>query len=124
MLTIDLQLKKVATSLEQHHKRCTSKKEKLLQKLANASTTFAWTDLVSYEAKDLAQLKREFQISVDDYLAFCDERGKEPNKPFKGTFNGRTGSELHRAAEIASGNQSLNAFVCDAIIEKVERLQV
>jgi hypothetical protein len=28
-LTIDLQLKKVAISLEQHHKRCRSKKEKL-----------------------------------------------------------------------------------------------
>ena len=81
-------------------------------------------DLVTYEAKDLTQLKREFQISVDDYLAFCDERGKEPNKPFKGSFNVRTGPELHRAPVIASGNQSLNAFVCDAIIEKVERLQV
>jgi predicted HicB family RNase H-like nuclease len=38
---------------------------------------------VTYEAKDLAQLKKECQISVEDYLAFCDERSKEPNKPFK-----------------------------------------
>ena len=79
---------------------------------------------MTYEAKDLAQLKREFQISVDDYLAFCDERGKEPNKPFKGSFNVRTGPELHRAQVIASNNQNQNGFVCDAIIEKVERLQV
>lgn len=80
-------------------------------------------DLVTYEARDLAQLKKEFEISVDDYLAFCEERGKEPNKPFKGSFNVRTGPELHKAAVIASVGQSLNAFVCEAIREKVERLQ-
>jgi predicted HicB family RNase H-like nuclease len=49
-------------------------------------------DLVTYEAKDLVQLKKEFQTSVDDYLAFCAERGKQPNKPFKGSFNVRTGA--------------------------------
>ena len=52
-------------------------------------------DLVTYEAKDLRRLKEEFQISVDDYLTFCQERGKQPDKPFKGTFNIRTIPELH-----------------------------
>ena len=78
-------------------------------------------DLVNYEATTVEELEREFQISVDDYLAFCKERGRQPNKPFKGTFNVRIGPELHRAAAIASGNKSLNAFVCDAIREKVDR---
>lgn len=78
-------------------------------------------DLVTYEARDLAQLKIEFQTSVDDYLAFCDERGKQPDRPFKGSFNVRVGSKLHREAVIASHGNSLNAFVCEAIREKISR---
>lgn len=81
-------------------------------------------DLVTYEAEDLAQLKKEFQTSVDDYLAFCQEQGKMPRKPFKGSFNVRIGPELHKAAAIASGKQSLNKFVCEAIREKVARCQM
>ena len=78
-------------------------------------------DLVTYEARDLKTLEKEFQKSVDDYLAFCAERGKEPNKPLKGSFNVRTGYELHRAAVMAAGEESLNAFVCAAIREKLSR---
>lgn len=40
-------------------------------------------DLITYEARNLAALKKEFIISVDDYLAHCEEVGKTPDKPFK-----------------------------------------
>jgi hypothetical protein len=33
---------------------------------------------------------------VDDYLAWCKERGKQPNKPFSGSFLVRATPELHR----------------------------
>ncbi|MCU7904955.1 MAG: type II toxin-antitoxin system HicB family antitoxin [Candidatus Thiodiazotropha sp. (ex Epidulcina cf. delphinae)] len=78
-------------------------------------------DLVNYEATHVEDLEREFQAAVDDYLKDCEDIGKAPNKPFKGTFNVRIGTELHRAAVIASGEKSLNTFVCEAIKEKVER---
>jgi|TARA_B110000116_G_scaffold261994_1_gene266804 predicted HicB family RNase H-like nuclease len=80
-------------------------------------------DLVTFEADNLKALEAEFRVSVDDYLADCIELDKAPDKPFKGVFNVRTGPDLHRAAVIASGSQSLNAFVCTAIQEKVERLE-
>lgn len=80
------------------------------------------TDLITYEAKDLVQLKKEFETSVDDYLAFCEERGKEPSKPFKGSFNVRIDPNLHRAAAIAAKDMSLNAFVAKAIESEVERV--
>lgn len=38
---------------------------------------------------------------------------------FKGSFNVRTGPDLHRQAVIAAHGQSLNSFVCDAIKEKI-----
>lgn len=80
-------------------------------------------DLVTYEADNLNDLKNEFQVSVDDYLAFCEERGKEPNKPLKGSFNVRISPELHRAAVMAAGDESLNAFVGEAIKEKLQRVE-
>ena len=81
-------------------------------------------DLITFEATSVAGLKQSFADAVEDYLELCREVGKDPHKSYKGTFNIRTGPELHRAAAIASGNQSLNAFVCTAIQEKVERLDL
>jgi predicted HicB family RNase H-like nuclease len=78
-------------------------------------------DLVTYEASSLAELKKEFEFSVDAYLQDCTELGREPNVPFKGSFNVRTTPELHRQAVAAAGDMSLNAFVSQAIAEKVQR---
>lgn len=78
-------------------------------------------DLVTYEADTLPALEDEFRVSVDTYLASCEELGRAPDKPFKGVFNVRIGPELHRAATLASRGGSLNAFVSQAIKEKVER---
>ena len=72
-------------------------------------------DLVNYEATTVEELKSRFHVAVDDYLASCEARGKQPNRPFKGSFSVRTGPELHKAAVMASGGKSLNAFVCEAI---------
>ena len=81
-------------------------------------------DLINYEATNVMELETEFFSAVDDYLAHCQGLGKSPDTPFKGSFNVRTGPELHRAAVIASGEQSLNAFICDAIAAKVEAARI
>jgi predicted HicB family RNase H-like nuclease len=78
-------------------------------------------DLVTYEAPTLAQLRKEFEFSVDAYLQDCEELGHAPNQPFKGSFNVRTTPELHRQAVMVAGDMSLNAFVSQAIAEKVQR---
>lgn len=78
-------------------------------------------DLVTYEAETIPDLEVQFKSAVDDYLADCEAQGITPNKPCKGVFNVRTGPELHREAVIAAKDQSLNAFVCEALREKVER---
>ena len=81
------------------------------------------SDLVTYEASDVQTLEHEFREAVNDYLETCGELSKKPDKPFKGTFNIRVSPELHRAAVLVSGKKSLNAFVSQAIQEKVESLQ-
>ncbi|MEE6075849.1 type II toxin-antitoxin system HicB family antitoxin [Avibacterium paragallinarum] len=78
-------------------------------------------DVITYEAETLPQLEKEFQTSVDLYLQDCQELGRTPDKPFKGVFNVRISEELHRNAVLAAGDLSLNAFVAEAIKEKVGR---
>ena len=79
-------------------------------------------DLVNYEADNVEDLEAAFCVAVDDYLTDCEARGVAPNRSLKGSFNVRTGEELHRSAVIAKGDASLNAFVCDAIREKIARV--
>ena len=49
--------------------------------------------IATFEATDLDGIRREFQRSIDEYLASCREDGIEPKKPFSGTLN----LQLHRA---------------------------
>ena len=74
-------------------------------------------DLVNFESASVSEIENEFHSAVDDYLAFCEERGKEPNKTFKGTFNVRISPELHKKAALAAFRDdiSLNQFVESAI---------
>jgi predicted HicB family RNase H-like nuclease len=53
-------------------------------------------DLVNFEADNVKDLEKEFKEAVDDYLATCKEIGKKPDKTYKGVFNVRVTSELHK----------------------------
>lgn len=74
-------------------------------------------DLVTYEAESTAALKSAFQEAVEDYIMTCKAVSKTPQKTFKGSFNVRIPSELHKEASfIASQRQiSLNDLVKTAI---------
>jgi predicted HicB family RNase H-like nuclease len=81
----------------------------------------AINDLIMFEGKSVKELKKAFHEAVDDYLETCKEMGREPQKPFKGNFNVRISSELHKKAVEKATRQgvSLNQFVQKAIEEKV-----
>ncbi|MBU1264319.1 MAG: type II toxin-antitoxin system HicB family antitoxin [Gammaproteobacteria bacterium] len=74
-------------------------------------------DLVTYEGKTIEELDAAFRESVDEYLAFCAEVGKAPEKPYKGVFNVRVRPETHKTLVTRAyhSQQSLNEFVCKAI---------
>lgn len=74
-------------------------------------------DLVNFSSKDVTTIEKEFHDAVDDYLEFCAEVGKEPDKEYKGTFNIRIEPELHKklAMKAFKENESLNATVEKAI---------
>ncbi len=64
--------------------------------------------LVSYEGRDVKGLRIAFEEAVDDYLELCDEEGIEPEKAFRGSFNVRTGSDLHRRASLFAKEKGIN----------------
>ncbi|NIC05230.1 type II toxin-antitoxin system HicB family antitoxin [Billgrantia bachuensis] len=64
-------------------------------------------DLVTFEAQTPAGLRQAFEHEVEEYLAFCEEEGVAPDKPFSGTFNVRLGSELHRQLALAASREGL-----------------
>lgn len=74
-------------------------------------------DLILFENEDATKIEDEFHSAVDDYLAFCEEIGKEPEKEYKGVFNVRVAPELHRALSTIAfkSSETLNAVVEEAL---------
>ena len=74
-------------------------------------------DLVTFESDSINEIEKEFHEAVDDYLLFCTEIGKEPNKAYKGSFNVRVEPQLHKEiALIAYKNgDSLNETIEQAL---------
>ena len=54
---------------------------------------------------------------MDEYLEQCTQAGRKPERPFKGTFNIRTGSDLHRRAVMKANERgiNLNRLVTEAL---------
>lgn len=74
-------------------------------------------DLVSFEGRDVQELKSAFHEAVDDYEELCEMAGKEKEKTYKGTFNIRVKPDLHRLAARRSAEMgiSLNQLVEQAM---------
>ena len=74
-------------------------------------------DVVVFEGDSVAQLERAFHFSIDDYLAVCAKRGREPDRPFPGRVALRLTPDVHRAATAAARaeGKSLNAWLAETI---------
>lgn len=69
-------------------------------------------DLINFESDNASEIVMAFHEAVDDYLEFCAEIGKSPDKEYKGSFNVRVKPETHKAlSQIAfKKGESLNAI--------------
>ncbi len=64
-------------------------------------------DLVLFEGDTVVELKSAFIDAVDDYIEMCKEIGKEPNKTYKGVFNIRVPSEVHKQISIIATKKEM-----------------
>ena len=51
---------------------------------------------VHFQGTCVTELKQSLAGSVDDYLAWCEEEGGTPEKPYTGRFGVRIAPDLHR----------------------------
>ncbi|MCL4492588.1 MAG: type II toxin-antitoxin system HicB family antitoxin [Nitrospirae bacterium] len=79
-------------------------------------------DVVTFQGRTAKELKKAFRESVDDYLAFCKERGESPDKPFTGKFVVRLSPELHRKIYLSAkfSNESINAWLNEKLSRAVD----
>ena len=69
-------------------------------------------DVITFEGTTFVEVERDFRDSIDDYLAFCAERGEPPDRPYSGKIPLRVSPETHRrAATLAqAAGMSLNQW--------------
>ena len=79
--------------------------------------------LISYEGESGPELEKDFQEAIDHYLADSRANKKEPEKPYKGSFNVRVSPSLHQQAALLARETkvSLNSLVAEAIRMRVQK---
>jgi predicted HicB family RNase H-like nuclease len=73
--------------------------------------------IISFHGETVSELRSEFELAVDDYLADCEEQGVKPEKPASGKLLLRVPPDIHGKAIVvaqASG-KSLNQWVTEVI---------
>ena len=80
-------------------------------------------DSVSFEGESIDDLEQGFREAVDDYLEFCTELGKQPDRAYSGRIPLRISEELHRAIAVhaESEGSSLNAWIAARLRELADQ---
>ncbi len=74
-------------------------------------------DSISTSCNVASEVESAFHDLVDDYIETCEELGRSPQKPYKGSLNVRLSPELHREMAMAASRHglSINGFIVEAI---------
>jgi predicted HicB family RNase H-like nuclease len=74
-------------------------------------------DIITFEGSTFAEVEQAFRDSIDDYLAFCAERGEPPDRPYSGKIPLRVSPEMHRRAAMRAqaAGLSLNQWIARRI---------
>lgn len=82
-------------------------------------------DVITFQGKTVNEIERAFKDSINDYIAWCEEEGVEPEKPYSGKFNVRLSPELHRQIAVYAKKRrvSLNSFVERAVTNEISSLK-
>ncbi len=78
-------------------------------------------DIITFEGGSVAELKKAFHDSVDDYLEWATEEGFTPERPYSGRLMLRLPPDLHRraAALAQKRGESLNTLVRECVVREL-----
>ncbi len=74
-------------------------------------------DVITFQGTNAKELEQAFRDSINDYLAWCKERGEKPEKSFSGNVRVRIAPELHAhlAQEASLRGISLNSYISEKL---------
>jgi predicted HicB family RNase H-like nuclease len=80
--------------------------------------------LMSFEGRNVAELRKSFRDVIDTYLADCKVAGRQPEKPYNGTLIIRVDPDIHRriALKAAASRKSMNKYVESLLREATKDL--
>lgn len=69
--------------------------------------------VITFQGTTADEIEQAFRDSVDDYIEWCQKRGKEPEKAYSGKFNLRMPPEqyIKIAAQAPQEGLSINAYI-------------
>ncbi|MBP3844753.1 MAG: type II toxin-antitoxin system HicB family antitoxin [Prevotella sp.] len=78
--------------------------------------------LVNFEGESVKELTEAFHEAVDDYLAYCQDEGIEPEKSYTGILNVRLTPAIHRQIAMLAkqAGMTINGYIKEALEEKAE----
>lgn len=76
-------------------------------------------DLITFDATNVKELKENFHYAVDDYIEFCKEIGKEPEKRFSGKLMLRITPQMHKDLFYKSKAEGLS--INDCIVSAIKK---
>lgn len=74
-------------------------------------------DVITFQGTSVEELEQAFKDSIDEYLDYCKELERVPEKPFSGKLMLRLPPEIHERAvyEAKCSGVSLNSWIKHAI---------
>ena len=74
-------------------------------------------DKITLEGESVSDLELNFRNAIDEYMAFCESEGEQPEVPFKGVFQVCVPTKLHKRAALRAHEErvNLNRVVKDAL---------
>jgi predicted HicB family RNase H-like nuclease len=81
------------------------------------------SDTISFVGKTPRGLFDEFKKSVDEYIKFCKEQNRSPQKPYSGKILFRTDPTIHQVlSNLASyRHESLNNLINDLLKKSLKK---
>lgn len=79
-------------------------------------TVLGLRDVIHFEGPTVTAVTEAFHDSVDEYLAWCEELGQDPDKPYSGKVMVRMEPQVHRRlAQLAECQRtSINSLMVNA----------
>ena len=78
--------------------------------------------VITFQGESVKEIEKAFHDSIDDYLDWCKERKKDPEKPFSGKFVLRVSPELHRKISFHAKEQhtSINTYIVETLQKAID----